>query len=241
MPKLEAWGGTHVGKVRKNNEDNWLVDDSQSVALVADGLGGASCGEVASEIAKTRVQEYLRQTDESASVEERMRDAIRDANRAVWSEAKQRRECEGMGSTIVAAIWKLPDVWIANVGDSRAYLHRDGSLLQLSYDQNLGNELRKALGYSEEQVSKFAHRNVLTMAIGSSEEVLICVKQETLHPGDQLLLCSDGLSGPVPHETINELLSTRGDGPALVQTLIDRALDAGGPDNVTVVLLRYSG
>jgi serine/threonine protein phosphatase PrpC len=240
MPKLEAWGDTHVGRVRKNNEDNWLVDESQSLALVADGMGGAACGEVASEIAMTRVQAYLKEADHGLSPEERIREAIRDGNRCVWEAAKERHDCEGMGSTIVAIYWELPRIWIANVGDSRAYLLRNGALQQLSYDQNLGNELRKALGYSEEQVSKFAHRNVLTMAIGSSEDVLICIKQETLQPGDEVLLCSDGLSGPVTHDEITALLAEHADGPRRVQHLIDRALEAGGPDNVTVVLLRYS-
>lgn len=241
MPKLEAWGATDVGRVRQNNEDNWLIAEDLSLALVADGMGGAACGEVASALATERVEGYLREASGSLSGEERIREAIRDANRRVWKQAQDRRDCEGMGSTIVVAYWDLPKVLIANVGDSRAYLFRDNQLTQLSYDQNLGNELRKALGYSEEQVSKMAHRNVLTMAIGTSEEVLICVREEHLQPGDEVLLCSDGLSGPVPHEEIIELLGSDQPGPERVRQLVERALNAGGPDNITVVLLRYSG
>jgi protein phosphatase len=144
-----------------------------------------------------------------------------------------------MGSTIVLAFWDLPRLLIANVGDSRAYLWRDGTLTQLSYDQTLVNELRLRFGLSEEEVRNFPHKNVLTMAVGTTPEVTIRIHEEELAPGDVILLCSDGLSGPVAEEAMAATLSRDAPLQYQVEQLITQAKAGGGPDNVTVVLLRY--
>jgi protein phosphatase len=145
-----------------------------------------------------------------------------------------------MGSTIVAVRWNLPRLVIANVGDSRAYLWRAGALSQVSYDQTLLNELRRTLGLNEEQLSAYTHRNVLTMAIGSSDNVLIHTEQRTLEPGDQVLLCSDGLSGVVSDARMAEILARPESSRAIVESLIEAAKAAHSEDNITAVLLRYS-
>ncbi|MGA2327972.1 MAG: Stp1/IreP family PP2C-type Ser/Thr phosphatase [Bryobacteraceae bacterium] len=224
--------------VRQNNEDSWSLDTALRVAIVADGMGGASSGEIASAMAVETVLEYLRNTpllEPAPTIEA----AIKEANRRVLEKARSDESCSGMGSTIVLAFWDLPRLFIANVGDSRAYLWRDGTLTQLSYDQTLVNELRLRFGLSEEEVRNFPHKNVLTMAVGTTPEVTIRIHEEELAPGDLILLCSDGLSGPVAEEAMAATLSRDAPLQYQVEQLITQAKAGGGSDNVTVVLLRY--
>ena len=136
-------------------------------AILADGMGGQNCGEVGSAITIQTVGEYLAAPETGLTREELAKEAIRAANQKVIDAASVRTECDGMGSTIVMALWDAADLVIANVGDSRAYLYRAGELRQLSYDQNFANELRTKLGFSEERVRNMPNRNVLTMAVGS--------------------------------------------------------------------------
>jgi protein phosphatase len=237
--QLAWWGATDPGRSRENNEDAWQVEDSLHAAILADGMGGASCGEVGSALTVAGVVEYLRRPEGGLSTEDVAKEAIRAANRKVRDAAKERTECDGMGSTIVLALWQLPDAVIANVGDSRAYLLRRGELKQLSYDQNFANELRASLGFSEERVRSMPNRHVLTMAIGTFEHVLVRTHVMRLEPGDLVLLCSDGLYGPVNDETISRILSESASLRDKVERLIDCANLNGGPDNVTAVLLEY--
>ncbi len=173
MPTLEAFGMSDPGLVRQNNEDTWFLDLSMGLAIVADGMGGASCGEVASSLAVEVVVEYLRKPPVSWPPEQLLEEAIQEANRRVYERASAQEGCSGMGSTIVAALWELPRMVVANVGDSRAYLWREGELRQLSYDQTLVNELRLRFGLTAEEVSNFPHRNVLTMAVGTTSDLLV--------------------------------------------------------------------
>lgn len=239
MPKMEAWGLTDPGIVRKNNEDSLLIEADLSIAIVADGMGGAACGEIASALTISAVAEYVRSPQESLEAAELLKEAIREANRRVMARSQQETDCDGMGSTIVMACWTLPRVLIANVGDSRAYLWRGGQLTQLSYDQTLANELRRTLGLSEEQIANYTHKNVLTMAVGSTENLLIPTREETLVDGDEILLCSDGLYGPLGDEALAAILA---EGAALrpaVEKMVEAAKQAGSDDNITAALLRY--
>jgi PPM family protein phosphatase len=165
-------------------------------------------------------------------------EAVRSANAAVWRRAQQESECKGMGCTIVALNWEGGEASIVNVGDSRAYLWRGGEFRQLSYDQNVGNDLKTSLGLTDEQVSKYPHHRHLTMAVGIGPEVLMRTHTERIQTGDVFLLCSDGLSGPLGDDVIAEFLKGGGTLPALTEKLIRAANDAGGPDNVTVALMR---
>jgi protein phosphatase len=232
-------GGTHPGRRRENNEDAFHIDRSLCAAILADGMGGQNCGEVGSEITVRVVLEYLRQPEQDLSLEETAMESIRAANREVIAEARRRSECDGMGSTIVMALWRPPEIVIANVGDSRAYLLRDGGLRQLSYDQNFANELRTKLGLSEDRVRTMPNRNVLTMAVGTFEHVLVRTCVEQIQPGDRILLCSDGLHGPVGESTIGSIIAESMSLQDKVEKLIDTANENGGPDNVTAVLLEF--
>ena len=234
-----VYGATHPGRKRENNEDAFRIEEGLSAAILCDGMGGENCGEVGSEITLRVVAEYLAKPEDGLTPEEVMKEAIREANRQVIEDAKRRTECDGMGSTIVMAMWKGPDVIIANVGDSRAYLYRNGELRQLSYDQNFANELRTKLGFSEERLRTMPNRHVLTMAVGPFEHVLVRTHTEHLEPGDRLLLCSDGLHGPVHNETIAQVIGAFGELEHAVDALINCALESGGPDNITAVLLEY--
>jgi protein phosphatase len=232
-------GATHPGRRRGNNEDAFHIDESMCVAILADGMGGQNCGEVGSEITVRVATEYLKHPEDGLSLEETAMEAIRAANREVIEEARRRTECDGMGSTIVMALWRLPELVIANVGDSRAYLFRDGELLQLSYDQNFANELRTKLGLSEDRVRAMPNRNVLTMAVGTFEHVLVRTHIDQVRPGDRILLCSDGLHGPVADDIIAGIIGDSISVQEKVDTLIVIANENGGPDNVTAVLLEF--
>ncbi len=235
-----AYGATHPGRRRENNEDAFLLAPHLHVAILADGMGGHSCGEVGSAITIEAIAGYLTVPEAGLEPAELAREAIRAANRQVLDAAKLRTECKGMGSTVVMAMWHATALTIANVGDSRAYLYRDAQLRQLSYDQNFANELRTSLGFSEERVRNIPNRNVLTMAVGTFDHVLVRTHSETLVPGDRILLCSDGLYGPVDESAMLAILAANPAPEPAVQALIEHANLNGGPDNVTAILLHYS-
>jgi len=236
---MHLFGATHPGRRRENNEDAFRIVEPLCAAILADGMGGQNCGEVGSEITIRATAEYLAKPEEGLSLEETAMEAIRAANRQVLEDARARTECDGMGSTIVLALWRLPEIVIANVGDSRAYLYRNGELRQLSYDQNFANELRTKLGLSEDRVRSMPNRNVLTMAVGTFDHILIRTHRERLQPGDLILLCSDGLYGPVNDNITAAILGEKSSLRDKVDKLIDTANQNGGPDNVTAVLLEF--
>jgi PPM family protein phosphatase len=237
---MDAYGATHPGRHRPNNEDAFLIRLPLRAAILADGMGGQNCGEVGSAITIQTVGEYLAAPENGLSHEELAKEAIRAANQKVIDAARVRTECDGMGSTIVMALWEAADLVIANVGDSRAYLYRGGEMRQLSYDQNFANELRTKLGFSEERVRNMPNRNVLTMAVGSFDHVLVRTHIERLEHGDRVLLCSDGLYGPVDDSTISGILEDSASLRQAVEALLDCANQNGGPDNVTAILLHYT-
>ena len=237
MPVYVA-GRTDVGLVRTNNEDRFLIAEDLGLALVADGMGGAACGEVAAQMTADCVAEMLRVPSEAGAIAA-LEAAITEANRRVWLHARNTHECNGMGTTIVAACWRGARLAIANVGDSRAYLLRHGELTQLSYDQSLVNELRHNLGLTDEQIKRYANRNVLTQAIGTSENVAIRTTEIDFVPGDVVLLCSDGLHGIVADEAILEILLQPVVMDLQITHLIDAAKRAGANDNVTITIIRH--
>jgi protein phosphatase len=236
MPVYAA-GRTDVGLVRANNEDRLLIASDLGLALVADGMGGAACGEVAAQMTVDCVVDMLRQPNANGPVGA-LEAAITEANRRVWQHAKQKPECNGMGTTIVAACWRGERLTIANVGDSRAYLLRQEQLTQLSYDQSLVNELRHNLGLTDEQIKRYANRNVLTQAIGTAENVTIRTNEVDFVPGDVIILCSDGLHGIVEDDEISDILSQ----PVVLELQVTRLIEAahreGGNDNITIAVIR---
>jgi len=239
MAGIEIWGARDQGLVRTNNEDDCRWDEHLRVAIVADGMGGAACGEVASFITVAAILDYLAARPPGSFDLEQLKCAVREANRRVRLRTDVDPACRGMGSTVVVAHWDLPRLFVLNVGDSRAYLWRRGAMGQLSIDQTLVNELRTRANLTEEQLNEFPHKHVLTMAIGSAPDPMIWSHQTTLEPDDQVLLCTDGLSGPVTDEGISAILGQPVPARQKVELLVQAAKDAGGPDNITVILLRY--
>lgn len=237
--RVTAYTASDVGRVRQGNEDNAFA--GTTTFAVADGMGGHVAGEVASETALQPVRELdgtVFRTDKLAR--QALAEAITAANRSVVDMADADPEYRGMGTTLTAAMLRDGKLHVAHVGDSRAYLLRGNDRLsQLTTDHTLVEQLVREGRLSPEEAATHPQRSVITRAIGIEEAVDIDVLPAlSLEAGDQVLLCSDGLTGPVDDATITGLLTANPDGDAACQALIDAANDAGGPDNITVVLLR---
>jgi len=238
MRRLVATGRSDVGKVREGNEDALLVRDS--VYAVADGMGGHLAGEVASATALEPIEELDgRIFQDNAAAVTALRDAVVAANERVSQLAVDNPDYRGMGTTLTAALVEGRRLHVAHVGDSRAYLLRDGHFSQLTDDHTLVQHLVDEGQITREEAARHPQRSVITRAIGVSHDVDVDSMSLELQPGDQLLLCSDGLSGVVEDEDIARTLVETDDPDDAVDALIHLANDAGGPDNITVLLLRY--
>src|SRR5580704_1069155 len=233
---LEAFGLSDPGCVRPNNEDCYLVSPNSGVYIVADGMGGAQAGEHASKLAVETVASYLQNAP--APDAETLFEAFREANQRVMQEAASKPELEGMGTTLVAALESGPELLIASVGDSRVYVFDDGELTGITEDQTWVNEVGRRLGIDEAALKTHPMRHVLTMAIGVSPELRVHSYTVRPHPGELILISSDGLHGVVEQRVIADSLSGNGSLQAKCQRLIDAAKQAGGPDNISVVLLK---
>jgi PPM family protein phosphatase len=212
----------------------------QSVFAVADGMGGHLAGEVASATALDPVEELDGKVfaDATAAVTA-LRDAVVAANGRVSQLAEDNPEYRGMGTTLTAAMIEGRRLHVAHVGDSRAYLLRDGHFSQLTDDHTFVQHLIDEGQITREEAANHPQRSIITRAIGVSPEVDVDSMSLDLQPHDQLLLCSDGLTGVVPDAEIADTLQRESDPDAAVKALIDRANAGGGPDNITVLLLRY--
>jgi protein phosphatase len=233
---IEAFGLTDAGCVRQNNEDYFLVLPELGLYLVADGMGGAQAGEKASSQAAQAVAEVIRGTEvRDSSV---LNLAFHEANRRVRTLAASNRTMEGMGTTLTAVLDCGDRLEIANVGDSRCYRVANGAAEPLTVDQTWVKEVGSKLGLGEEKLRNHPYRHVLTMAIGASNSLK--VNQYTVHvePNVPLLLCSDGLHGVISEENIAEIASSEQSLEAQCHLLVEAARSAGGPDNITVVLLQ---
>ena len=237
--RLSTFAGTDVGRTRSGNEDSHFC--GRTVFAVADGLGGHQGGEVASAAAV----EPLAALDgrgfaDPAEAAEALAGAIAEANSAILDRAAGDPGLWGMGTTVTAAAVTTGDqLQLAHVGDSRAYLLRDGTLDQVTTDHTVVGELVRRGRLTPAQAAIHPERSILTRAVGLDPRVPVDTPDPLeLQPGDQVLLCSDGLTEAVPDTRIAELLAAGGDGDAACRSLIDAANAAGGPDNITVVLLR---
>ena len=247
MPlKLQTAAKTDIGRVRRSNQDSLGREDEIGLYVVCDGMGGAAGGELASSIA---VEAFLatareelsppRNTNEHA-IGVALRRAAAAANRAVVARAAWDTRYRGMGCTLVAARITGAGVTILNVGDSRAYLFRSGSVLQVTEDHSYVAEQVRLGRMSEAQAEQSSLQSVITRAIGADADVHPDVYTETLQPGDTLLLTSDGLTRHVRQEELSCIVTERSDEPLdeLCQELIDRANQRGGSDNITCLILR---
>lgn len=240
MIQLEAAGASDVGRVRRNNQDAFLM--GESVFAVADGMGGHLAGEVASATALEPIQALDGRIFPDAShAVDAVVQAVVEANTRVSDKASSDTNYQGMGTTLTAAVFEGRRLHIAHVGDSRAYLLRDGTFSQITTDHTLVQHLIDEGQITSEEASTHPQRSIITRAIGVANEVEVDSLSLELEPGDVVLLCSDGLSGFVPDAEICKVLLSNRPLDDQVEQLLRRANDAGGADNITAVLLRYGG
>jgi serine/threonine protein phosphatase PrpC len=235
---LEAFGLSDPGCVRLNNEDYFISDTECGIFILADGMGGANAGEYASHLSAEMLYEYLRQAPSHNGIDT-LEQAFLEANWAVRQAAKTNPELEGMGTTLLVARDIGDDrLQIGSVGDSRAYLFSDGGFSLITQDQTWVAEVGARLGLSDEALKKHPMRHVLTMAVGTAEDLRVHSRTVQLKAGDQILLCSDGLHGVLDEKTLGEALNSEKTLPEKCHYLVEAAKEKGGPDNVTVVLIQ---
>jgi PPM family protein phosphatase len=236
---LEAFALSDKGCVRANNEDYCLIEPELGLYVLADGMGGAKAGECASKLAVETVAErvlFAQRRDSQVLLT-----AVEEANRRVLEAAQNDSTLEGMGTTLVAALEIEQDLSIASVGDSRAYLLDSEGFRAITDDQTWINEVGRPLGLDEESLKNHPMRHVLTMAIGASTPLTVNYYSVPLKIGALVLMCSDGLHGVLDPPQLEQILRGGLDGVSLEDScrrLINAAKEAGGPDNVTAVLVR---
>lgn len=225
-----------VGLIRKNNEDSFFVC-APHLFIVADGMGGHEAGEVASSLAVASIREYIFAHAAINDKKDLLREAIREANRRIYATAISRQGCQGMGTTVSAAYIHDDVLYWGHVGDSRIYLIREGAGELLTDDHSLVWQLMKQGELSLEEANSHPRRNVLTRAVGTEPEAEIDVGHRALLPGDQVVLCTDGLTSFLTGEEIAAAVTARTDPDETVKYLVDLAKDRGGFDNITVILI----
>lgn len=227
---------TDVGRVRKQNEDAAWLNEKQGIYVVADGMGGHLAGEVASAMAIDAMKR-MAQTHEIASITV-LREAVVAAHEAISNRARENQNCSGMGTTI-SAMWRGGRyMYIAHVGDSRIYRFRNGVLEQITQDHSLVEELVRAGIITREEARTHPRRNIITRALGTAGENAPDLLAADMEKGDLWLLCTDGLSSMISDEQIARVLGSVQDLQRAADTLIQMALEAGGRDNVTLILCR---
>jgi PPM family protein phosphatase len=264
--RIDAFGQSDVGLVRKNNEDSFLIADLSGGAtpfdaftlnrpigekgtllLVADGMGGMKAGEVASRMAADVVAQGLvdqlsknHPVDQKAFVKA-LKQSVHEANRIVFEEGERKRNRRGMGTTLTAAGVHGQFIFFAQLGDSRAYLVRNSSITQMTRDQSLVAQLIDSGAISSQEAKTHPQRNVILQAVGVKRQVDVVISATQLKRADQVVLCSDGLWGKVEAEEIRELLEKRLDPKSTCQHLVQLARERGGEDNITIIVAYFDG
>lgn len=223
---------THPGLVRDHNEDNYLIDQELGLWVVADGMGGHACGEVASQIAVDLIHDKI-------SSGTNLQEAVACSHKIVLMAADQRLGLPGMGSTVVAALFHPDHYEIAWVGDSRAYLWEQDKLRQITRDHSYVQQMLDAGAISQSEAIVHPHRNVITQAIGANdlEQVEVGITRIPMYKCQTLLLCSDGLTDEVSDNAIASVLSSSYDEEEKANQLLQLALSEGGSDNITILLI----
>jgi len=256
LSSVEAFGLTDTGQVREMNEDRIHLNEEDRLFVVADGMGGHAAGDVASGIAVEAVNDFIIHTrrdreltwpyayDESLSYDgNRLQTAIRLANNRIREAVAEESSYQGMGSTLVSVLATDERSTIGSVGDSRVYRYREGELSLLTIDHSWVNEQMQEGMLTEQQARTHPFRNVVTRALGSDSSVVVDIRSEAIEEGDCYLLCSDGLTGMVDEE---EIASVMGDleehgVEAICRELVAAANQSGGRDNISVILVRFTG
>jgi PPM family protein phosphatase len=263
---IEVAGRTDVGLIREHNEDSFLIanlamgdvfsendagilraEAVPTLLMVADGVGGAASGEIASSLATQVVFEKLRDRSKQGALKgaiviaDSLQQAIMAANKAIHEHSKADRTHHGMGTTATVGLVVGGMVYFAQVGDSRAYIVRGGVARQMTKDQSLVQRMVDAGKLTPDQAERSEHRNIILQALGPEPVVKIDLTRQPVRRGDLLVLCTDGLSGQVRKEEIARIVAQERDLATAGQTLIDRANENGGPDNITVVIAHLEG
>ncbi len=256
MSKISSVAVTHTGLRRESNEDAFRERPDLGLYVVADGMGGHEAGEVASRITVQVIESFIEDTrnadidstwpfpfDTSRSIAaNRLIAAVRLANHRVAAAIAEDPKLKGMATTAVAILLEPTGVaQVAHVGDSRMYLRRDNELRQLTDDHSWVGEQVRAGVLSDDDAQRHPWRNVVTRAISGGADPEVDISEVLLQPGDRMLVCSDGLSSAVQPERLSELMNAPGDISSCAEALIAAANDAGGPDNITVILVEVDG
>jgi serine/threonine protein phosphatase PrpC len=250
---IESHGQTDVGRKRKLNEDSFLVNPETHLYTVCDGMGGHNAGEVASKMAVETISAFIEKSHREKEITwpygldvnlsfdgNRLKTAIKLANKKVFKAADNREEYTGMGTTAVAALVSGNVMTVGSAGDSRCYLVREGKLTQLTRDDSWVSAAWAEGILSAQEIEKHPLRNVITKAVGAKDTIDLDIVEHHFQDGDLGILCSDGLHSMIGDEEIQRLLNPLPESlTATAQRLIDAANEAGGKDNVSVVLLRY--
>lgn len=248
--RLRYAAKTDVGMKRAHNEDYFSLIEDEKVFLVADGMGGHACGEVASKLSGDVISEfYLHSKDMDATwpyrydpnlsyPENRMVAAVRLANARIYDAAQKNPNLRGMGTTLVGCMFVGDHVYISHVGDSRCY-RINAEIKQLTRDHSLLEDYKDARpDMSEEEARNFPHKNVITRALGMRDTVTVDITKHQVSDGDQYVLCSDGLSGMVDDKLIHKIVREASTLENAVAELIEQANRAGGTDNITAMLIQ---
>jgi PPM family protein phosphatase len=261
--QIEVFGKTDVGLIREHNEDNLLIadlggglkesefdapaklklGDRGALFLVCDGMGGAAAGEVASQMAVDAVFDALQAGEPQPrdGFARALRRAVETANDRIFQQSRDNQSERGMGTTCTAAALIDDTLVVAQIGDSRCYVFRQGNLGQVTKDQSLAWQLIEAGAMTAEDAKAFEHANIILQALGVQDRVDVVLSRVQLRRGDLVILCSDGLHGPVSDQEIKEILTAETDLQKAGEGLLQKALERDGPDNITVVLARFDG
>ena len=239
---------SHVGKVRKNNEDYCMgeiiqtEDDCIGIFALADGMGGHKKGEVASKIAVDSIIDFLNENiSKSCGIKmDYLDDVIKQgynyANQKIFDKVSEDSSCEGMGTTLVVAVIYKDDMIMANVGDSRGYLLHNDEFRRITRDHSVVEELVNANLITEEEARVHPRRNQITRAMGAEEIIIVDIFREKIEKGDMILLATDGLTGCVEDEDIKNIIKQDKDIKEICEDLINQANDNSGKDNISVIL-----
>jgi protein phosphatase len=245
---FEFFSATDTGRARSNNEDSVALEPAAGLAVLADGMGGYNAGEVASSMLTTFIQaelgRWLQEANVNATdaeVRRAMDICVDNANRAIFQAANANPHYAGMGTTLVLSVFRPDRLLVGHVGDSRAYRLRGGQLVQITRDHSLLQEQIDAGLITVEQAAYSANKNLVTRAVGVEDTVVLETHVHELQAGDVYLMCSDGLSDMLDDNSIAQLLRSHDELQAMGNALIDAANQAGGRDNIAVVLARVQG
>ncbi|MFW6022485.1 MAG: Stp1/IreP family PP2C-type Ser/Thr phosphatase [Halanaerobiaceae bacterium] len=229
---------TNKGNVRLDNEDSYLVIDTpHPLYMVADGMGGHRAGDIASKMAVNYIEDYQFNYENLPTDINRV---INKANKVIYEQGKDKKEYQGMGTTLSMGIIYNNYLYIGHVGDSRIYLFRDGDLKQLTTDHSLVNELIQNNEITSQEAFNHPQKNIITQALGSDEELKVETKKFGLKPGDRLLFCTDGLHDMLRNNEIKDILLSESNTNKVASLLGNTAMDNGGNDNITLIIVDYN-